>query len=85
MAVDQFAEWPAGILSDVFEGLQWFCVIDEEAGIDTRNSTVSDSGAEETSSHFGVLDVTDWRRLHDRFPVIVDESGLNVVDASCNC
>lgn len=84
MAADQFAEWPAGILSDVLEGLQWFCVIDEEAGIDTRNSTVGDSGAEETSSHFGVLDVPDWRCLHDRFPVIVDESRLNVVDTSCN-
>ena len=48
MTVDQVAKWPAGILPDVFEGLEWFRVIDEEAGIDTRNSTVSDFRIEET-------------------------------------
>lgn len=85
MTFDQVAKWPAGVLFDAFKGLEWFCMIDEEAGIDTRNSTVGDFRIEETSPYFSVLEVTDWRRFHDRFPVIVDEGRLNVVDISCDC
>ena len=49
-------------------------MIDEEGGVNTGESTVGDSGFEETAKEFGVFDIINWRSVYDRFPMIADES-----------
>lgn len=74
MAVEQLTEGPIDVLSDGLKSFEWFCMIDEEGGVDAGYGTICDSGLKETASEFGVADVTNRRSTHDCFSMIADES-----------
>lgn len=82
MAVDQSTKRPGNVLSDEFKSFKWFCVIDKEPGVYRGDSTIGDSGCEETAMKVCLLYVTNWRCLHYPLSMIADESQLNITDTS---